>query len=60
VKVGIVPIDKIRLPKYDGVSRRVDLNDIIDDRQAALDFSNSAHRDLNLKESLKRPNLRPK
>jgi TIR domain len=50
VKVGIVPIDRVRLPKYDGISRRIDLNDIIDDRQAALDFSASAHRDLNLKE----------
>ena len=45
VKVGVVPIEKVRLPKYDGVSRRINLNEIIDDRQAAMDFSNSVHRE---------------
>lgn len=50
VKVGMVPIDKVRLPRYEGVSRSIVLNDIIDDRQAAMDFSNSRYRDLNLKE----------
>jgi TIR domain len=50
VKLGIVPIDKVRLPRYEGVSRSVVLNDIIDDRQAAIDFSSSPHRDFNLKE----------
>jgi hypothetical protein len=50
VKLGTVPIDKVKLPAYEGPSRSVVLDDIIDDRQAAISFAASQHRDLNLKE----------
>lgn len=50
VKVGTVPVDKVRIPSYDGPSRNVVLDEIIDDRQAAAAFATSPHRNLNLKE----------
>jgi hypothetical protein len=50
IKVGTVPIDKVRVPAYMGPARRVILDEIIDDRQAPEHFSASPHRDLNLKE----------
>jgi hypothetical protein len=48
VRIGKLPVDKIRLPEYEGRSRTVNFDDLIDDRQAALDFASSEHRDLSL------------
>jgi hypothetical protein len=50
VKLGTVPIDRVKIPEYDGASRSVNLSDIIDDRQAAIGFATSQYRDLNMKE----------
>ena len=50
MKVGTVPIDKIKVPPYEGSSRSVILDDIIDERQAAASFATSQYRDRNLKE----------
>jgi hypothetical protein len=50
LKIGIVPIDKVRVPAFEGPARSVILDEIVDDRQAAADFAASTHRERNLKE----------
>jgi hypothetical protein len=50
IRLGTVPIERVRIPAYLGKSRSVVLDHIIDDRQANIDFAASKHRDLNLKE----------
>jgi hypothetical protein len=50
VKLGTIPINKVRVTLHKGPSRTVLLDEIIDDRQAAIDFAGSPHRDLNLKQ----------
>jgi hypothetical protein len=50
LKIGIVPIDKVRVPAFEGSARSVILDEIVDDRQAAADFATSTHRERNLKE----------
>jgi hypothetical protein len=50
VKLGTVPIDKVKIPAYKHPSRNVILNELIDDRQASEEFASSAYRDRNLKE----------
>jgi hypothetical protein len=50
IRIGTMPIDRVRVPAYEMASRNVMLDDLIDDRQAADDFSSSEHRDLNLRQ----------
>jgi len=50
VKLGAVPIDMVRVPGYERPSSKLRLDEIIDDRQAPMDFANSPHRDLTLKQ----------
>jgi TIR domain len=50
IKLGALPTDKIRLPNYNIQARTVFMDDIIDDRQAPIDFSASRYRDLSLKQ----------
>jgi hypothetical protein len=50
LKLGTLPIDRVKLPTYDGTPRHVVISELIDDRQAAPNFATSRHRDLNLKQ----------
>lgn len=50
LKLGALPLERVRLPDYKHPTRRVLLENIIDDRQAAANFANSPHRDLNLQQ----------
>jgi hypothetical protein len=50
VRLGTLPIQRVRLPEYEYPSRSVDFNDLIDDRQAAADFANSPYRERSLKQ----------
>jgi len=50
VRLGALPVNKVRLPSYEAASRSVVIDDLIDDRQATPDFANSRYRDLNLKQ----------
>jgi hypothetical protein len=50
LKLGALPLERVRLPEFKFPSRRVSLDDIIDDRQAAANFAESAYRELNLQQ----------
>jgi hypothetical protein len=50
LKLGTLPVDKVRLPTYEGTARHVVIGDLIDDRQAAPNFAHSRYRDLSLKQ----------
>jgi hypothetical protein len=50
LKIGTIPVDRVRLPAYGGASRHVVIGELIDDRQAADDFAKSEYRDLNLRQ----------
>jgi hypothetical protein len=50
LRLGALPVNKVRLPSYEGTSRTVLIDDLIDDRQASPNFANSRYRDLNLKQ----------
>jgi hypothetical protein len=50
VRLGTLPVEKVRLPPFRLESRMVRLDEIIDERQAPADFAASPYRDYNLKE----------
>jgi hypothetical protein len=50
LRLGALPADRVRLPAYSEPSRSVFIDALVDDRQAALDFATSPHRELNLKQ----------
>jgi hypothetical protein len=50
IRLGAVPSDRIRLPAYLTPSRSVYIDELIDERQAPVDFASSSHRDLTLKQ----------
>jgi hypothetical protein len=50
LKIGTVPVKGVRIPSFQGSPRRIVLDEIIDDRQAASDFATSRYRDYNFKE----------
>ena len=50
LKLGTLPVDRVRLPSYQAPSRSVVISDLIDDRQAAVNFASSRHRGLSLKQ----------
>jgi hypothetical protein len=50
IRIGTIPVDRVRIPAYETSPRAVMLDDLIDDRQAADDFSSSEYRELNLRQ----------
>jgi hypothetical protein len=50
LKLGTIPVDKVRLPNYQAPARTVVIGDLIDDRRAADDFARSRYRDRNLRQ----------
>jgi hypothetical protein len=50
VKLGTLPFDRVRVPKYKSDSRFVYLNELIDDRQAKDNFASSRYKDLSLRQ----------
>jgi hypothetical protein len=50
LKLGVLPVDRVRIPSYRGAARSVVIGELIDDRQANSQFANSRHRDMNLKQ----------
>jgi hypothetical protein len=50
IRLGTAPIDKVEIPEYQGVAKKINLNDIIDDRQATEGFATSPYRNHNMKE----------
>jgi hypothetical protein len=50
VRLGTLPYDRIRVPDYRCDARYVYLSELIDDRQAAVNFADSRHRDLSLRQ----------
>ncbi len=50
IKLGTLPADAVRLPAYEHPSRKVMLEEIIDDRQAPEDFMSSPYRELSMKQ----------
>jgi hypothetical protein len=50
IRLGTLPYDKIRVPDYQCDARYVYLKELIDDRQAAVNFAGSRYRDLTLRQ----------
>jgi hypothetical protein len=44
IKIGTPSYDRVRIPEYQGVSRYIVLNELVDDRQAAEKFIESQYR----------------
>jgi len=54
VRLGTLPVNRVRLPDYDKASRTVIFDEMIDDRQAAIEFASSPHRELSLLQLMER------
>jgi hypothetical protein len=54
VRLGTLPVNRVRLPEYEGASRTVIFDEMIDDRQAAVEFASSPHRELSLLQLMER------
>jgi hypothetical protein len=54
VRLGTLPVNRVRLPDYGGTSRTVIFDEMIDDRQAAIEFASSPHRELSLLQLMER------
>ena len=50
LRLGALPVDRVRLPAYADSSRYAFIDDLVDDRQAPTDFATSPHRDFNLRQ----------
>ena len=54
VRLGTLPVNRVRLPEFEHPSRSVIFDEMIDDRQAAIEFASSPHRDLSLLQLMER------
>jgi hypothetical protein len=50
LKLGVLPVDRVRIPGFEGPQRSVIIDELIDDRQAAANFASSKYRNFSLKQ----------